>query len=340
MKQLISTCVVAGFVLAMGSARADVQWDLNATVGNTLWSSPGNWINADGLPRYAPTLADDVLIDVPSAAAPNGPVIQDGDTAQAHGILTEAAGEPTLTMTGGSLEVTQFVWWGDGPDSFATWYMEGGDVTVGEEFELGWGGGGGTLNMTGGSITALEFIIPTDTGVFAQANLHGGTFNVTGEGGLEFGDTDPPTYPGKMDFAASGMLILEGDDTAKIADLIASGQITADGGAGTVLYDWDTTNAGKTTVYAQVSTPLGDVNLDGDVNGLDVDPFVDRLLNGPDQAEADMNEDGEVNGLDVDPFVAAIVGGGAAAVPEPSTLLLALVALCVVGGWRKWKRAA
>jgi hypothetical protein len=85
---------------------------------------------------------------------------------------------------------------------------------------------------------------------------------------------------------------------------------------------------------------LGDVNGDGDINGLDVDPFVDKLLNGPYQAQADMNEDGDVNGLDVDPFVAAVVGGGAAAVPEPSTLLLCLLALAVVGGWRKWKRAA
>ena len=69
---------------------------------------------------------------------------------------------------------------------------------------------------------------------------------------------------------------------------------------------------------------LGDVNLDGIVNGLDVDPFVDVLLNGPYQTEADMNEDGEVNGLDVDPFVAAVVGGGVAAVPEPTTLALAI----------------
>jgi hypothetical protein len=81
---------------------------------------------------------------------------------------------------------------------------------------------------------------------------------------------------------------------------------------------------------------LGDVNLDGEVNGLDVDPFVDVLLNGLYQPEADMNEDEVVNGLDVDPFVAAVVGGGAQAVPEPSTLLLALVALGVAGGWRKW----
>jgi hypothetical protein len=76
------------------------------------------------------------------------------------------------------------------------------------------------------------------------------------------------------------------------------------------------------------------------VNGLDVDPFVAAVVGGTFLAAADMNQDGDVNGLDVDFFVAAVVGSGAVAVPEPSTLLLALVTLGVVGGWRKWKRAA
>ncbi len=64
------------------------------------------------------------------------------------------------------------------------------------------------------------------------------------------------------------------------------------------------------------------------------------LLSGPYQAEADMNEGQVANGLDVDPFVAAVVGS-THQIPEPSTLLLlTLIALGVVGGWRKWKRAA
>jgi hypothetical protein len=89
----------------------------------------------------------------------------------------------------------------------------------------------------------------------------------------------------------------------------------------------------------------GDVNFDGEVNGLDVDPFVEAVLGGGYAAPADMNGDGAVDGLDVDPFVAAVVGGGAAAspldvadVPEPSTLLLALLALvgsaCCAAGRR------
>jgi len=60
------------------------------------------------------------------------------------------------------------------------------------------------------------------------------------------------------------------------------------------------------------------------------------VLNEPFNLQADTNADGAVTGLDIDPFVAAVVGGGAQAVPEPSTLLLTIVALGMVGWWRKW----
>ena len=96
------------------------------------------------------------------------------------------------------------------------------------------------------------------------------------------------------------------------------------------------------TSYVDVMVhPTGDMNSDCQVNGLDVEPFVFALLNEPFNLRADMNGDGAVSGLDVDPFVAVLLGGdgGTQAIPEPSTLLLTLVALGVVGGWRKWKRA-
>ena len=48
---------------------------------------------------------------------------------------------------------------------------------------------------------------------------------------------------------------------------------------------------------------IGDVNLDGSVNLLDVAPFIDLLETGDFQAEADINGDGSVDLLDVAPFV-------------------------------------
>ncbi len=95
--------------------------------------------------------------------------------------------------------------------------------------------------------------------------------------------------------------------------------------------------------YIRLRTLLlfGDVNGDGAVNGLDVDPFVDILLRGPYKAEADMNRDRVLNGLDVDLFVAAVLGGGGtvagsgAPVPEPCTRTLAALALLVMAGLRR-----
>jgi hypothetical protein len=101
---------------------------------------------------------------------------------------------------------------------------------------------------------------------------------------------------------------------------------------------WDA-EPGHHVEYIDIHIPAGDMNEDGDVNGLDVDLFVEAVLYEPFNPRGDMNGDGVVIGLDVDPFVAAVLGSGGStlqAIPEPSTLLLVVVALGVVGGWRKW----
>lgn len=54
---------------------------------------------------------------------------------------------------------------------------------------------------------------------------------------------------------------------------------------------------------------LGDVNMDGNVNLLDVAPFVAILTDGSYQCEADADQNGMVNLLDVTPFVDLITGG-------------------------------
>jgi len=257
--------VLLSFVLllAVVSNAEDIQWVGGGA--DNLWSTPENW----DLGRV-PTLGDDVLIDVPTAAAPNGPVIQDGIDAECNGIWTEAAGEPTLTMTGGSLVVGEWIWWGDGDGSYGIWTMSGGTVSVTDEFELGWGGGAGTLIMTGGTINAGEAVIPTGSGAFGLLYLNGGTYNVTKAGGFKVNAT------GMVDIT-EGTLVLEGDDTAKVNDLVAAGLITAYGGDGQINVDFDVSNPGKTTVTATIEKT---VLFAEDFEGLTLGPNIDEALAG------------------------------------------------------------
>ncbi|MFC1634734.1 hypothetical protein ACFL5Z_07815 [Planctomycetota bacterium] len=223
-------------VLSSVSNAATIHW--RGAGDDNLWSTRANWeLNK------IPTAADEVYIDVPYAQAPNGPIIQDGIDAKAFGLACEVAGEPTMTMTGGTLEITDWVWWGDGAGSHGTLYLSGGTITTGGEFELGWGGGTGTMFMTGGTVTSPELIIPTATGAAGQLYLHGGTFNV-GSSGLEMSPT------GLMD-VGGGTLIIEGDWTETINEYIAAGLITAYDGGGLLDLDFDDRNPGKTTLSAR-----------------------------------------------------------------------------------------
>ena len=55
-----------------------------------------------------------------------------------------------------------------------------------------------------------------------------------------------------------------------------------------------------------VQTLLGDCNLDGIVDFLDIQPFISILSNNSFLAQADVDEDGDVDFLDIIPFVAIL----------------------------------
>ncbi len=95
-----------------------------------------------------------------------------------------------------------------------------------------------------------------------------------------------------------------------------------------------------TGVLATPSFVPGDVDNDGNIDNLDITPFVQALLlseedfgtTWPDwnYQAADVDEDGNVDNLDITDFVALLTVGGAP-VPEPATMvLLAAGALGVV----------
>jgi hypothetical protein len=228
-------------VLFLGSVAnaADVHWT-NAG-GDKLWNNPANWDS-----NKVPGSGDIVFVDVPAAKAPNGPIIRDGIDAKINGLLCEVAGEPTMTMTGGTLEIGDYIWWGDGAGSHGTFNMSGGTITVGSELELGWGGGTGTWIMTGGTVTCGRLRNPTPTGAAGQLYLNGGTFNV-GSSGLDMENEN-----GLID-VAGGTIVFEGDLTEQINGLIEAEQITFFGGGGLPSLDYDVRNPGKTTLTARVT---------------------------------------------------------------------------------------
>ena len=63
------------------------------------------------------------------------------------------------------------------------------------------------------------------------------------------------------------------------------------------------TNSSQLFEIGSTTLGLGDVNRDGEVNLLDVAPFVDALSNGCYTFEADIDQDGFVTLLDVGLFV-------------------------------------
>ena len=105
---------------------------------------------------------------------------------------------------------------------------------------------------------------------------------------------------------------------------------------GSLVYFLGVTNAAETSTLASITTlgngeflynvdditravfatdgcpsgfAVGDVNQDGSINLLDVDPFIDAITSGDFVCEADISQDGSVNLLDVGPFVDLLTGG-------------------------------
>ena len=90
-----------------------------------------------------------------------------------------------------------------------------------------------------------------------------------------------------------------------------AGDVNGDGFADLIVGAASDDNNGTSSGIARVfvgegSAPqplLGDVNQDGDVNFLDISPFIAVLATGGIQVEADIDLSGTVNFLDISPFI-------------------------------------
>lgn len=123
-KKLILLTVVLVFGFANVNEAVAIQW--TGLGADNLWTNPANW---EGNKVPGPT--DWVNIESPGATAPNGPLVQEGMYIEIDGMANELPGEPTLTITGGTLVLIGWgIWWGDAGDCVATCYMSGGTMSL------------------------------------------------------------------------------------------------------------------------------------------------------------------------------------------------------------------
>jgi len=177
-------------------------------------------------------------------------------------------------------------------------YMTGGLVTtVYMQVPEQWDNGNtqwpmnGELLMTGGNIITGSLIIG-DLWSTGHIDLHGGTIRSLG-----FFRIDPG---GTLDIE-EGMLIVDGNGSlADIQNYIDNGWITAYGGTGCLVLDYDVRNPGQITLTAS-STIVLDYDLDGNgtIGAGDLAIFSENWLkNGPCICGGDFNDDGTVDFLD------------------------------------------
>jgi hypothetical protein len=284
---------------------AEVPYAWTRDGDDNLWTNPANWDN--GVPT-----GNEVHVNGPAAGAPNGPVIEDGMEAVA-GILISDGGTATMTMTGGTLELTDWgMWWGDAEGANATFFMSGGTIDYTGSpgiMEMAWqpddapvGSSVGIWNMTGGEINAKGIDIPGDgedgNPGRAEINLDGGVINVgTERGGLMM-------YEGAVVNITEGQFLLEGDQEEQVQTYIDNGWITAYGSNpnAELVLGYDATQ--NLTFLSAIIESLTDCNSDGSINVQDanctpldqLDDFLASL--DPPSLRGDADGDGEVQFTD------------------------------------------
>lgn len=219
---------LALFVLVLGPAHdvqaANVNW--TGAGADDLWSTPENW--STGAP---PTGADRFRM----ISAPGGPtIINEGAIANDGWIGAPLEGDENayLTVDGGTLTTNSFIVVGRRTGDNGTLNMISGAITAGANLYVGHTGLG-TVNITGGTITAPGVVIGLNATAVGRLNLHGGVINANN---LQM--VSNPNAVKTLDVGA-GTLILNGNDLGAVQGYIDNGLVTAYEGQGTLNLDYD-----------------------------------------------------------------------------------------------------
>jgi len=286
----ITLCI--SLVLGICTSVQAAGWDDGAAADHN-WSSPANW---DG--NAVPIGNEDAWIVAAQSAAPNNPVVQGGDLIPASGDLgyivvgnssTPAGVNPKLGFNGGTVNAkVMIVGWDASSTVTSSVEMADGVVNLNGDsganhahFWLGNGSAGAGpayFTQTGGTVITKVGIFCGPGVSYAEANLLGGEFHVTEglhlwpagrcniDGGTLKLDGSFNPQAGCVVNIASGAFIIDGDVTASIAGWMSSGFIIADNGTSLVVYDYNGTTPGKTTITSSGQT-IAHWRFEGGVDG-------------------------------------------------------------------------
>ncbi len=168
-------------------------------------------------------------------------IVKSGGVVNVDGILwvsNNAVATGTLTVdAGATINVANHFWWGRRGIALieinGTINQTGGILGLGTNNaqDSGADGGVATVNVNSGGLLAMN-------------NIHGGILG---------GDGNYSIQPGSvLNVNGTGQVTLPGDFVDVLNAYVANGSITAEGGAEVVGVDFDTTNAGFTTVQVFV----------------------------------------------------------------------------------------
>jgi hypothetical protein len=231
---------VMAATIVLGVATTDVfaatrTWDNGAHDGG-LWVTPANWSS-----NLAPIATDDAWIDTANTYVQ----IRPGDAAVGKQVLVgRSSSGIELEMTGGTLTTSTGspggLYVGQYGGSSGILRVSGGTINAALDIDIGYTGSG-MLVMTGGTINVGTNFILNTYGGLGHVDFSGGTINCNS---LSINSNSV------FNISNTGVLIINGDKMGTISGYIGSSpaKLIACNGAGTVLYDYDTTNPGKTTV--------------------------------------------------------------------------------------------
>ncbi len=236
---MLATALLFGAGVCVEAQLTATVWNPAANpAGNGSWSESANWTGGKtpnstnkvvfNVSGARPCVVNSPAVTGQMVAGDNGPggtlVVTNGGSLAASATAWSAIGYNHTNLmvieSGGTASFGSHLWLGFDPAANGTLIMNGGTVSVAGMVGLGWNGGTGTARVKGGTLNLAQWN--------ASQSLSGASV-------LDIG---------------AGTVVLAGNQLTSVTNYINTGKLTGYGGTGSVVADYNTRNAGKTTLTA------------------------------------------------------------------------------------------